>query len=103
MKNFETLVKKLDIDLYTHVVDWEEFKDIQLSFIKSSTPDGEIPSDHAINALMFKVAAVGCVFFAWHLFNVLLAHDAGTGTDYTTRQYPTRAPSNDAEQIKHNI
>ena len=56
VKNIETLVKKLDIDLYTHVVDWEEFKDIQLSFIKSSTPDGEIPSDHAINALMFKVA-----------------------------------------------
>ena len=56
VKNIETLVKKLDIDLYTHVVDWEEFKDIQLSFIKSSTPDGEIPSDHAINALMFKIA-----------------------------------------------
>ncbi len=56
VKNIETLVKKLDIDLYTHVIDWEEFKDIQLSFIKSSTPDGEIPSDHAINALMFKIA-----------------------------------------------
>ena len=33
VKNIENIVKKLNIDLYTHVIDWEEFKDIQLSVL----------------------------------------------------------------------
>lgn len=43
VKNIENILTKLDIELYTHVIDWEEFKDIQLSFLKASTPDSEIP------------------------------------------------------------
>lgn len=54
--NIENALKKLDIDLYTHVINWEEFKDLQLSFLKASTPDSEIPSDHAIFALMRRIA-----------------------------------------------
>lgn len=56
VKNIELLLKKLDIDLFTYVIDWEEFKDIQLSFLYASTPDSEIPTDHAINAILHKVA-----------------------------------------------
>lgn len=56
-KNIESLLKKLDIDLYTYVINWEEFKDLQLSFLKASIPDCEIPSDHAIIALLYQVAA----------------------------------------------
>jgi len=55
--NIEKTLKKLDIDLYTHVIDWEEFKDLQLSFLKASTPDSEVPSDHAIQALLYETAA----------------------------------------------
>lgn len=54
--NIENALNKLGIDLYTHVIDWEEFKDLQLSFLKASTPDSEIPSDHAIFALMYMMA-----------------------------------------------
>jgi len=57
VSNVEKFLKKLDIDLYTHVVDWEEFKNLQISFLKSSTPDAEIPTDHAIIAILFKLAA----------------------------------------------
>ena len=56
VKNIELFLKKLDIDLYTHVIDWEEFKDLQLSFLYASTPDSEIPSDHAINAILHHIA-----------------------------------------------
>jgi N-acetyl sugar amidotransferase len=56
VKNIELFLRKLDIDLYTHVIDWEEFKDLQLSFLRASTPDSEIPSDHAINALLHQIA-----------------------------------------------
>lgn len=56
VKNIENVLKKLDIDLYTHVIDWEEFRDLQLAFLKASTPDSEIPTDHAILALMHQMA-----------------------------------------------
>jgi len=57
VSNIEKVLDGLNIDLYTYVIDWEEFKDLQLSFLKSSTPDGEIPTDHAINALLFREAS----------------------------------------------
>jgi N-acetyl sugar amidotransferase len=55
--NIAKTLNKLGIDLFTHVIDWEEFRDLQLSFLKASTPDGEVPTDHAIFALLYMVAA----------------------------------------------
>ncbi len=55
-RNIENVLKKLNIDLYTHVINWEEFKDIQLAFFKSSISNLEIPTDHAIGALMYNMA-----------------------------------------------
>lgn len=56
VSNVENIVKKLDIDLTTHVLDWKEFKDIQTSFLKSSISNIEIPTDHAIWAILIKTA-----------------------------------------------
>lgn len=55
--NIEKTLKTLGIDLYTHVIDWEEFRDLQVSFLRASTPDGEVPTDHAIFALLYEIAA----------------------------------------------
>lgn len=52
--NIENICRKLKIDLKTEVLNWEEFRDLQLAFLKASTPDAEIPSDHAIVATMYK-------------------------------------------------
>lgn len=57
VSNIEKVLNKLDIDLYTYVIDWEEFRDLQKSFLYASTPDGEIPTDHAINAMLFREAS----------------------------------------------
>ena len=54
--NIKRTLDRLEIDLYTHVVDWEEFRDLQLSFLKASVSNCEIPTDHAINALLIKTA-----------------------------------------------
>lgn len=56
VSNIEKTLKTLDIDLYTYVIDWECFKNLQLSFLKASTPDGEVPTDHGLTALLFEVA-----------------------------------------------
>jgi N-acetyl sugar amidotransferase len=57
VKNIEHVLKKLDIDLFTYVVDWPEFRDLQLAFLRASTPDGEVPTDHAISALLWREAS----------------------------------------------
>ena len=55
-KNIRQIVNKLDIDLHTHVIDWEEFKDIQISYLKASVVDIEVVTDHAIFAAIYDVA-----------------------------------------------
>ena len=57
VKNIKKTCEKLDVDLVTYVVDWEEFKDLQISFLKASTPDAEIPTDIGIHATLIGIAA----------------------------------------------
>lgn len=57
VKNIENIVKKLDYDLFTYVINWEEFKDLQLSYLKASVVDIEALTDHAIFASLYQVAA----------------------------------------------
>jgi len=54
--NVERLVKALHIDLITHVLDWNEFRDIQVAFLKSGISNIEIPTDHAIWAVLLRTA-----------------------------------------------
>lgn len=56
VKNIENIVNKLDIPLYTLVVDWNEFRDLQLSYLKASVVDIEAITDHAILATMYRLA-----------------------------------------------
>jgi len=57
VSNIEKTLKVLDIELSTHVIDWEEFRDLQAAFLRASTPDCEIPTDHAILAVLYAKAA----------------------------------------------
>ncbi len=45
--NIERLSKTLEFDLYTHVVDWDEFRDVQLAYFQASVVDIEAITDHA--------------------------------------------------------
>lgn len=56
--NIKNALDRLKIDLHTYVVDWEEFKDLQMSFLKASVPNCEIPTDHAITATLVKTACM---------------------------------------------
>jgi N-acetyl sugar amidotransferase len=51
--NIKRILDPLHIDLSTHVLNWKEFRDLQLAFLRASTPDSEIPSDHAIVASFY--------------------------------------------------
>lgn len=65
VSNIHTVLKKLNIELFTYVLDWDEFRSLQVAFLKSSTPDSEIPSDHAIGALMKDFAAKENIPLVW--------------------------------------
>lgn len=55
--NIENIVKKLDIDLMTFVADWEEMRDLQLAFLRSSVANCDTPTDHAFLAVLYKTAS----------------------------------------------
>ncbi len=57
VNNIERMVDKLGLDLYTHVVNWEEMKDLQLAYFKSGVPHIDVPQDHAFFAAMYEFAS----------------------------------------------
>lgn len=56
-QNIEQLVKKLNVDLYTHVLDWKEFRDLQESFFNADVLDLELLTDNFLVSLNFEQAA----------------------------------------------
>jgi N-acetyl sugar amidotransferase len=56
VNNIQNVVQKLGLDLHTLVIDWEEIKDLQLSFFKSSIANLDIPQDHAFIASLYQEA-----------------------------------------------
>jgi N-acetyl sugar amidotransferase len=58
VNNIQVLVDKLDLDLYTEVINWQEMRDFQLAFFKSGVPHLDIPQDHAFVATLYHFANV---------------------------------------------
>ena len=56
VNNIKNVCNQLNIDYQSYVLDWEEFKDIQLSILKSSIVEVEIPTDLAMTSVLHKVA-----------------------------------------------
>lgn len=54
--NINVLVDKLNLDLFTEVINWEEMKDFQLTFFKSGMPMLDVPQDHAFIATLYNFA-----------------------------------------------
>lgn len=54
--NIHHIVNKLGFDLSTYVINWDEFKDLQIAYLKASVIDIEVLTDHAIYGTMFKIA-----------------------------------------------
>ncbi len=57
VSNISSIIKKLDIDLFTHVINWQEFRDIQLAYLKASVIDLEATTDNAITGILYKTAS----------------------------------------------
>lgn len=55
--NIRRVVSKLGFDYESYVLDWEEFRDLQVAFLRASVPEMETPTDMAIPAALHEVAA----------------------------------------------
>lgn len=56
VKNIEKICSKLEFQLHTYVINWEEFKELQLAYFKAGVIDIEVLTDHAISASLIKMA-----------------------------------------------
>ncbi|MCH2197519.1 MAG: N-acetyl sugar amidotransferase [Flavobacteriales bacterium] len=69
-QNINNIIDKCGFDLHTHVIDWEEFRDLQLSFLKASVIDLELTSDHAIFAVIYGLAQKHGITYMLNGFNI---------------------------------
>lgn len=56
VQNIEQTTKILGFDLFTYVMDWSEFKELQRSYFKASVLDLDVPADHMIFGALFQTA-----------------------------------------------
>lgn len=56
IRNIENIVRKLDVDLHTYVVDWEEMRDLQRAFLRAGLANQDVPQDHAFFAALYSNA-----------------------------------------------
>lgn len=54
--NIEQICRRLGFDLVTHVVDWEEMRDMQLAFLRANLANQDVPQDHAFFAALYGYA-----------------------------------------------
>lgn len=54
--NIANLVNSLDVDLYTHVIDWHEYRDLMQAFFDADVIDLELLYDNAMTAVCYEQA-----------------------------------------------
>lgn len=55
--NIANLVRKLGVDLYTHVIDWNEYRSLMQAFFDADVIDVELLTDNAIHGLLYRQAS----------------------------------------------
>jgi len=57
VQNIQSAVNKLSVGYESYVLDWEEFRDLQVAFLKASVIEAETPTDMAIPGALHRIAA----------------------------------------------
>lgn len=68
--NINNLVQKLGVDLHTHVIDWDEYRELMQAFFRANVIDIELLYDNAMLAVNYRQAR------KWRVKHIL----AGTNT-----------------------
>ena len=54
--NIKVIVEHCSFDLFTHVVNWKEMRDLQLAYLKSSISNLDVPQDHVFFSTLYHFA-----------------------------------------------
>lgn len=54
--NIEAIVKHCGFDLHTHVINWEDMRDLHLAYLRSGLANQDVPQDHAFFASLYRFA-----------------------------------------------
>ncbi|NNA93368.1 N-acetyl sugar amidotransferase [Pseudomonas gessardii] len=54
--NIESIVKHCGYDLHTHVVDWEEMRDLHLAYLRAGISNQDVPQDHIFFSSLYHFA-----------------------------------------------
>jgi N-acetyl sugar amidotransferase len=54
--NIERVVKHCNFDLHTHVMDWGDMRELQLSYLRAAVANQDVPQDHAFFATLYQFA-----------------------------------------------
>lgn len=84
--NIEKLVRGLDLDLVTCVIEWAEVRDVQRAFLRANVLNQDFPQDHAFFATLLRLAREQDVksFLSGVNFsseNLHIPHDGPSSTD----------------------
>jgi N-acetyl sugar amidotransferase len=90
VKNIRKITSQLDIDLETYVIDYEEIKNLMRSYMMASLPWIDIPTDIAIKASLYQIAARESIKFIFR------------GNDFRTEgTQPNEWTVGDGKQLKY--
>lgn len=54
--NIEAIVKYCGYDLHTHVVDWEDMRDLHLAYLRAAVANQDVPQDHIFFSSLYHFA-----------------------------------------------
>lgn len=54
--NINRIIDYCGYELFTHVIDWDEMRDLQVAFLRSGVSNQDVPQDHAIFATIYHFA-----------------------------------------------
>jgi len=89
IRNLKLIASSLEFDLEIFNINWEEMKDLQISFYKASVKNCEIPQDHIFLAGLYKVAENHGIKY------ILL------GTNFSTESILPRSWGHNAGDLRH--
>jgi aminotransferase len=84
VRNINSLVTSLGIDLETIVIDWDQMKRLQVAYLRAGLSNQDVPQDHAFFASLFYLAK------KYRIRNVL------TGSNFATESILPRSWGQDA-------
>lgn len=56
VNNIKVIIEKLNLDLHTEVINWEEMKEFQLGYFRSGLSNIDVPQDHAFVSTLYNFA-----------------------------------------------